>query len=319
MYQPLVSIILPVYNGTNYLSESIESALNQTYNNIEVIVVNDGSTDNRATEELALSYGDRIRYFYKQNGGSSSALNEGIRNMKGEWFSWLSHDDLYYSQKIEKQIHILNKKLNANPKLELDKQVVYCDSELINDSGKILSKSHSSAVDGLPNIEIIVEALKNIKLNGCSFLLPRSSFDEIGKFDEKLRLLNDFEFWYRLLFNRYCFNYVPEVLVKGRIHRSQVSRSIGFSYNNKEQDQFWSSVIDWVYNQKEYRKAEYFFRIGKYALYKGRDVDSDRAFKYAVDLDSKYKIIIPVIRIHILFYRTLRNFAKRIYIATKLR
>ena len=106
-FNPLVSIIIPVYNGGNYLAEAIDSALAQTYKNLEIIVVNDGSCDNGKTEEIALSYGDKIRYFRKENGGSSSALNYGIKQMNGEWFSWLSHDDLYYPEKIEKQVNYI--------------------------------------------------------------------------------------------------------------------------------------------------------------------------------------------------------------------
>lgn len=105
--KPLVSIVIPVYNGENYLEEAIHSALNQSYENIEIIVVNDGSTDN--TENIALKYKDKIKYFKKENGGVSSALNLGIKNMTGEYFSWLSHDDLYYEDKIERQIIELEK------------------------------------------------------------------------------------------------------------------------------------------------------------------------------------------------------------------
>ena len=83
IFNPLVSIVIPVYNGANYVSEAIESALKQTYKNIEIIVVNDGSTDN--TEKIVKKYGDKIRYFYKENGGVASALNLGIKNMKGEY------------------------------------------------------------------------------------------------------------------------------------------------------------------------------------------------------------------------------------------
>ena len=79
---PLVSIIIPVYNGSDYLKEAIESALAQTYSNIEILVVNDGSCDDGKTEEIALSYKDRIRYITKPNGGVSSALNLGIAQMK---------------------------------------------------------------------------------------------------------------------------------------------------------------------------------------------------------------------------------------------
>ena len=85
VFNPLVSIIIPVYNGSNYVKEAIDSALAQTYKNIEVIVVNDGSTDN--TEKIVKSYGDKIRYFYKENGGVASALNLAIENSKGEYIS----------------------------------------------------------------------------------------------------------------------------------------------------------------------------------------------------------------------------------------
>ena len=124
-YHPKVSIIIPVYNGSNYLSESINCALTQTYSNIEVIVVNDGSCDNGASEQIAQRYGDKIRYFAKQNGGVSSALNLGISKATGEWISWLSHDDLYYPNKIEKQVVFLNDLLKKDPSTDLNKTVVF--------------------------------------------------------------------------------------------------------------------------------------------------------------------------------------------------
>ena len=104
-YKPLVSIIIPVYNGDLYLKEAIQSCLNQTYSNIEIIVVNDGSTDGGKSAQIAKEFEGQIRYFEKENGGVSSALNYGISKMRGEWFSWLSHDDLYLPEKIEKQIN----------------------------------------------------------------------------------------------------------------------------------------------------------------------------------------------------------------------
>ena len=103
-YQPKVSIIIPVYNGSNFLAQAINAALAQTYPNCEILVINDGSQDHGASEKIALSYGNKIKYYLKENGGVSSALNFAFKKMTGEWFSWLSHDDLYYPQKIEKQI-----------------------------------------------------------------------------------------------------------------------------------------------------------------------------------------------------------------------
>src|SRR5436305_205147 len=84
---PLVSICIPVYNGADYLRDAIESALAQTYSRIEVVVVNDGSTDGGATEEIAKSFGDKIRYLAKPNGHVASALNHGISHMAGKYLS----------------------------------------------------------------------------------------------------------------------------------------------------------------------------------------------------------------------------------------
>lgn len=108
MSNPKVSIVIPVYNGANYLKEAIDSALAQDYGNYEVIVVNDGSNDSGETEKIALSYGDKIRYLKKENGGVATALNFAIEKAEGEYVSWLSHDDAYFSNKLSSQIAALN-------------------------------------------------------------------------------------------------------------------------------------------------------------------------------------------------------------------
>src|SRR5206468_12898184 len=96
------------FNGSNYLSQAIDSALAQTYKNIEVVVVNDGSNDGGTTEGIAHSYGERIRYFAKPNGGCSSALNRAVQVSRGSYISWLSHDDLLAPTKIERQVAFLS-------------------------------------------------------------------------------------------------------------------------------------------------------------------------------------------------------------------
>lgn len=80
----LVSIVIPVYNGSNFVREAIDSALNQTYDKVEVIVVNDGSNDGGRTDKILRSYGDKITYINKENGGVSTALNVGIKQAKGK-------------------------------------------------------------------------------------------------------------------------------------------------------------------------------------------------------------------------------------------
>ena len=102
-----VSIVIPVFNGSNYLKNAIDSALSQTYANCEVIVINDGSTDDGKTAAIAKSYGDKIRYYEKENGGVATAVNLGIELMKGDYFAWLSHDDMFTNDKIEKQMNAI--------------------------------------------------------------------------------------------------------------------------------------------------------------------------------------------------------------------
>ena len=133
VWNPKVSIIIPVYNGANYMREAIDSALGQTYQNTEIIVVNDGSCDDGATDRIALSYGDKIKYIKKENGGVSSALNLGIQNMTGEYFSWLSHDDVYGPDKIKHQIESLSTFSDK-------KSVALCSNYFINENSDRLTK-----------------------------------------------------------------------------------------------------------------------------------------------------------------------------------
>ena len=133
MSYPKVSIIIPVYNGSNYLKNAIECALQQTYGNLEVLVVDDGSTDDGATENIAMEYGDRIRYFKKPNGGVSSALNFGIQNMTGDYFSWLSHDDAYSNDKIKDSVDLL-----AEHKLIGEDAVAFTGGHFIDSYGKVI-------------------------------------------------------------------------------------------------------------------------------------------------------------------------------------
>ena len=112
-YQPKVTIIIPVYNGSNFLAEAIDAALAQTYQNIEILVINDGSKDDGASEKIALSYGDRISYYCKENGGVSSARNNGIDHATGEWIFFLDADDLLTPDALESLLAMANDQLDA--------------------------------------------------------------------------------------------------------------------------------------------------------------------------------------------------------------
>lgn len=223
MEKPLVSIIIPVYNGADYIAEAIESAINQTYKNIEVIVVNDGSNDGGRTEKISKSYGDKIKYIKKDNGGVSSALNLGIKNMKGEYFSWLSHDDKYKLDKVEKQINLLNQYDNPQELIAL------CATQPIDkDSKKLPAKVKKR---NLKENEIIgyKEVLKSLldkgSFNGCALLIHKSILEKYGNFDENLRFCQDIYLWIKIFLAHCNLVYSDDKLVFSRVHNKQVTQT----------------------------------------------------------------------------------------------
>ena len=210
-WSPLVSIVIPVYNGSNYLREALDSALAQTYENLEILVINDGSNDGGATEQTALSYGDKIRYFYKENGGTPTALNLGIENMRGEYFSWLSHDDLYYPQKISRAIEELSK-------LDDKDTIIISDFDAINeDFVKFFSTAQCQEHrDAYPkrNDFRLYPIIYN-KTHGCTHLFSKKVFETVGLFDTKWLVAHDSEFYFRA-FSAFPHLYINEVLVTAR-------------------------------------------------------------------------------------------------------
>ena len=220
---PLVSIIIPVYNGANYMKEAIDSALNQTYENIEVLVINDGSKDDGETEKIALSYGDKIRYFYKENGGVSSALNFGIREMKGEYFSWLSHDDAYFPEKVSSQMEALQRFKTKNIVCCCKSIMIDKDSNTITRAIKRKDLEKNTVID---SDNVLIYLLKTESFNGCALLIPKNIFtDNDLYFDESMRYSQDLLMWYRIFLKGYSLIYTDEIGVKNRIHDKQLTQT----------------------------------------------------------------------------------------------
>lgn len=231
---PKVSIIIPVYNGANYLKQAIDSAINQRYKNIEIIVVNDGSNDNGKTEKIAISYGKKIRYIYKENGGVASALNVGIRNMEGEYFSWLSHDDLYEEDKVYNQINMLSK-------LEDKKTLICCRYKVVNKDLKYIQEnSFGKEKDRLiyPAVKFLLKGY----IHGCCLLIHKSYFNKVGIFNEKLKTTQDFDLWFRMTRNQQIY-FNNEIGVISRAHEEQDSKKM-FKYHLEECDELWIKMVD---------------------------------------------------------------------------
>ncbi|MDR1334359.1 MAG: glycosyltransferase, partial [Holosporaceae bacterium] len=229
-FEPLVSIVIPVYNGSNYIREAIDSALSQTYKNIEIIVVNDGSTDN--LEEVVSFYGKKIRFFSKENGGVASALNLGIKNMKGDYFSWLSHDDVYLPYKIERQINELSLLDDKDTMLFSNWMSVDAQCREIT---RTFFDGYGDAKLSNPLFCVLFGLI-----HGCTILVSKRNFNLCGVFDETRKTSQDYDFWVRMS-SKNSIKFVSDYLVKVRMHAEQKTR---IDINaNVESNIFWINAI----------------------------------------------------------------------------
>ncbi|MCM1218751.1 MAG: glycosyltransferase [Lachnospiraceae bacterium] len=300
-WNPLVSIVIPVYNGSNFLSQAIDSALAQTYDNIEIIVVNDGSTDRGATEKVALSYGDRIRYFSKANGGVSSALNFGIEHMNGEYFSWLSHDDLYEPEKIIREVEILARYENFT------ETIVCCADNLIDSCGNIIyhpSKRLNGWFSGSELFDMFFS--KHININGCTLLIHKSIFKRFGGFSS-FKYIQDIECWIEFMLGGIDFVFIPDKLVKMRVHSGQVTQRMPELFY-VEMKQFSNNII-----------ADYLQK----GLLSQSNIESFLSYQYRNHNKEIYKRIegivgniVPIRKVCLLLYGRLFDIAREIYTKT---
>ncbi|MDD4196401.1 MAG: glycosyltransferase [Syntrophorhabdaceae bacterium] len=210
-FSPKVSIVIPVYNGSNYMGEAIDSALAQTYGNIEVLVINDGSNDNGSTRQIALSYGDNIRYFEKKNGGVASALNLGLKEARGDYLCWLSHDDVYLPEKVAKEMAKLLSLPDKNA-------VVFCRHSVMDAKGKYLFDAPKPPAfsPGQGAYQLILRPW----LHCCTILALKDLYIESGCFREDLPTTQDYDLLVKMGL-KHPFIEIPEILLKARSHSEQ--------------------------------------------------------------------------------------------------
>lgn len=220
MEKELISIILPVYNGQKYLSRAIESCLNQTYKNIELIIVNDCSTDK--TLEMVKSYANidsRIKIINnKVNKKLPTSLNIGHQKACGNFITWTSHDNILKENFIERLLDSLIKK-------NID--VIYSDYDVINEDGTIKRINESGSIEH----QIFGNQI------GASFMYRKKVFWELNGYNENLYLLEDFDFWLRASF-KYNFFHLKENIYQYRLHNNslttKIQNNIIFNQQHKE-------------------------------------------------------------------------------------
>ena len=170
MPSDLVSVIIPVYNSEKFLVECLDSILTQSYRDIEIIAVDDGSTD--TSSGILERYSDKINIISQKNQGLASALNLGISKMKGSWFKWFSPDDVMYSNTIETLID--------ETKNHSDNTIIYSNWNIIDDTGNTLREFHESNYNELSEFDFNVRLLDGQQINVNTTLIPATLFKKYG-------------------------------------------------------------------------------------------------------------------------------------------
>lgn len=208
-----ISVIIPTYNYGRFIREAIDSVLAQTYPVAEIIVVDDGSTDD--TLKILAGFGNRIVTVVQNNAGAAAARNRGMAVARGDYLAFLDSDDLWLREKTEKQIALFE----ADPDLGL----VHCGAERVDAAGKTLSVE-LSGLEGWVARQLIVLGHGLVAV-GSSMMVPRRVAEEIGGFDSRLPACEDGDFCYRVAL-RYRFGFVPEPLVRYRQHGDGIHLNI---------------------------------------------------------------------------------------------
>lgn len=214
---PLVTIVTPTYNNAEYLSETIESVLSQTYPNIEYIVINDGSTDN--TKEVLAEYSEKCTVIHQDNVGQSATLNHGWAMAKGSILGYISSDDRLKPECMAEAVEVLN---------QFDSIVAtYCDFDLIDSNGRFIRSVRTENFDAKRLTEDLVCQ------PGPGAFFRAEVFENVGGWDMNLRQTPDFEFWLRLQLKGEFYR-ISKNLADFRIHQNSTSSKVVSRENSNE-------------------------------------------------------------------------------------
>jgi len=203
-----VSVVITAYNAADWIGETLDSILAQTYPILEVIVVDDGSTDR--TADVVLSYGGNVKHIYQVNSGQPIARNRGIRSARGEYIAFVDADDYWHVQKIEKQIDLIRSKGAA---------WVICDSEWVNEKREKVNLPVPPIQEG----DVLGKLLMGNFIISATPVIRKDVFDGVGYFDvnPEARIGEDWDMWLRIA-SRFSLGVAYEKLAYVRLHASSM-------------------------------------------------------------------------------------------------
>jgi glycosyltransferase involved in cell wall biosynthesis len=204
---PRVSIIIPTYNCARYLGRAIDSASAQTYQDYEILVVDDGSTDD--TKDVVMQYGRKVTYLSQQNRGVSAARNHAISKASGELLAYLDADDMWYPEKLERQVAFLDAHQECG--------MVHSEMSVINEQDEILHvRLYEETKRSVPQGHCVQQLLTRCHIQTLTVVERRSSFDRVGGFDERLPIAQDYLHWIMIAAEGQALGYLAEPLGKYR-------------------------------------------------------------------------------------------------------
>jgi len=214
----MVSVVIPAYNADPWIAETLDSVLEQTFRDFEVIVVDDGSTDQ--TPELAASYGDQIRYLHKENGGTPSARNAGIRAARGSYIAFVDADDLWRPEKLEIQMQLFHD--------DPDLAWVYSSAILFEEQVNQLLYRVNQGMKMYAG-DILRPLLLSSFICSATPVIRRDVFDTVGYFEESFPHSDEWDMWLRIA-AKYEVGFVDQPLAKHRIHANSKIGRMNFEF-----------------------------------------------------------------------------------------
>ena len=224
---PLVSVVVPAYNCAPFIGETVSSVYQQTYRNWEVIVIDDGSTDE--TKGALAPHMGRIRYVHQQNRGTAAARNEGVRHARGELIAFLDHDDVWLPEKLDFQVRVMGKSSDCG--------LVFTDGKMFTADGirreSALSGRLDQWIDAHPTEDLFVVAgniLRNLLfcneiVSASSVMVRRECLERVGGFDEGIAIADDHDLWLRIA-RQYTVALIRRCLYMWRWHDGSQSGPI---------------------------------------------------------------------------------------------
>ena len=268
----LITVILPTYNGATrgegkYLKQAIESLLSQTYENFELIVVNDGSTDN--TEEIIEQYKDKRIIYLKHdtNRGPAATRNTGLKKATGEYVAFLDDDDCFYKDKLEEQINfMINKQTN----------VAICSGDIIDEDNKIIGETKKY----FKSIKAIDIYLNKVNIFPTTLMVSKNIINSTMNFKEYLKGPEDWDYAIRLAL-KHNILYLPKKLFAYRLHKSNLTKNLEamFFYRLLSSFELKNEFI------KYFNKPDHYYFYNLHSVY---NIDSLKEFR------KFYKIVSPL-------------------------